>query len=86
LARTFVSPCFGGEPKVKVVTLDVVQKQLDVDDPTINKLHCLTNIVINSRNITYINMIKYLLFNPHTYDLFATNYLLPILFIAYLID
>ncbi len=48
---------------------------------SINKLCCLPNIVINSKNITYIYMIKYLLLNPHTYDLLATyylSYLLPI--------
>ncbi len=47
---------------------------------SINKLHCLLNIIINSKNITYINMIKYLLLKPHTYDLLATYYLNPNLF------
>ncbi len=53
---------------------------------SINKLHCLPNIIINSKNITYINMIKHLLFKPCIYDLLAIYYLLPILFIAYLIN
>jgi hypothetical protein len=42
---------------------------------SINKLHCLPNVIINSKNIIYINMITYLLLNPHTYDLLVTNYL-----------
>ncbi len=31
-------------------------------------------------------MIKYLLFNSHTYDLLAAYYLLPILLLVYLIN
>ncbi len=30
---------------------------------SINKLHCLPNLIINSKNIKNINMIKYLLLN-----------------------
>jgi hypothetical protein len=41
---------------------------------SINKLHCLPNIVINSKNITYINMIKYLLLNPDMAYLLFTTY------------
>jgi len=48
---------------------------------SVNKLHCLPNIVINLQNITYINMIKYLLLNPHTYDLLVIYYLSYLLFI-----
>jgi hypothetical protein len=35
--------------------------------------NCFLNIAINSKNITYVNMVKYSLLNPHTYDLLV-NY------------
>jgi hypothetical protein len=44
---------------------------------SINKLHCLLNIVINSKK-SHIS--TWLLYNPHTYGLLATYYLNPNLF------